>query len=174
MSSDHHFDHVFDVHPSLIAGEPAELGSVLLRCLGATATSVSVIDARAPDTPIVWVNAAFEVSTGYWAEQIIGRNARFLHGPDTDQSTVRRIETAMSAQLPSLAKLVVYRPDGTSWVSETHITPIRNRSGTLTHWLGVGVGHDVSGRVGAALPDVRAADDEPLTTRTSSPERVTA
>lgn len=146
MHSDQPLGHSFDPRTLRLAPEPEDLASVLLRCLGATEAAACVVDARAPDMPILWVNAAFEVSTGYWAEQVIGRNTRLLHGLGTDQVTIRRVEAAMRAQRSSLAALVVYRPDGSSWVTETHLSPIRDRTGVLTHWLGSS--QDVTDRVG--------------------------
>lgn len=35
--------------------------------------------------------------TGYSREEVIGRNCRFLQGPDTDQDTVARIREVVGA-----------------------------------------------------------------------------
>ncbi len=138
-----------------------ELPAVLLRCLEGTATPMAVTDARRPDQPIVWVNAAFELATGYWAEQVVGRNARFLQGPDTDAASVHSVGAAVYAERSSRTRVVNYRPDGTSWVNEMHVSPIRDRSGTLTHWLGVS--HDVTDQVALERAAEYAATRDPLT-----------
>jgi PAS domain-containing protein len=39
-----------------------------------------VSDARAPDQPIVLANSAFLELTGYGANEVVGRNCRFLQG----------------------------------------------------------------------------------------------
>ena len=41
------------------------------------------------------VNEAFCRMTGYEREEIVGRNCRFLQGPDTDPAAVARIRQAM-------------------------------------------------------------------------------
>ncbi len=42
---------------------------------------VVITDATLPDNPIVYVNPAFELMTGFSAEEAVGRNCRFLQGP---------------------------------------------------------------------------------------------
>ena len=58
------------------------------RALQATTVSVVITDVRLPDNPIVWVNAGFTRTTGYLADEAIGRNPRFLQGPETDPVVV--------------------------------------------------------------------------------------
>ena len=53
--------------------------------------ALSISDALRDDDPLVWVNAAFTRLTGYPAEEILGRNCRFLQGAETDPVAVARI-----------------------------------------------------------------------------------
>ena len=46
--------------------------------------SISLIDMRDPNQPIVYINAAFERLTGYPAAEVLGRNWRLSEGPETD------------------------------------------------------------------------------------------
>jgi PAS domain-containing protein len=41
---------------------------------------------RLPDNPIIACNGAFEALTGYAHDEVIGRNCRFLTGPDPSPS----------------------------------------------------------------------------------------
>ena len=41
-----------------------------------------------PDMPIVYASDAFLNLTGYARDEVLGRNCRFLGGPDTDDSTL--------------------------------------------------------------------------------------
>src|SRR5829696_6929482 len=50
-----------------------------------------LVDPSREDCPVVYCNGAFCEMTGYDQEEVVGRNCRFLQGPDTDAATVRRI-----------------------------------------------------------------------------------
>ena len=55
---------------------------------------ITIADANLPDMPIVYVNEAFCRITGYTRDEVVGRNCRFLQGPDTDPSAVDRLRSA--------------------------------------------------------------------------------
>ncbi len=61
----------------------------------ATRMPMVISNPRLPDNPIVFVNDAFCRLCGYPRDEIVGRNCRFLQGPDTDGDTVARIREAM-------------------------------------------------------------------------------
>src|SRR4051812_15953380 len=63
-----------------------------LRC------SVVITDHSQPDNPIVFVSEEFQHQTGYSAAEVIGRNCRFLQGPDTDPAKVRALREAINAE----------------------------------------------------------------------------
>ena len=46
--------------------------------------SYVITDPRQVDNPIVWVSPSFCELTGYDRDEILGRNCRFLQGPDTE------------------------------------------------------------------------------------------
>ena len=65
------------------------------RALSATAEGVTIADAHLKDQPIIYANAGFERLTGYPQDFVVGRNCRFLQGPETDQDTVDAIRRAV-------------------------------------------------------------------------------
>jgi len=52
---------------------------------------MALSDPNLPDTPIVFCNLAFCEATGFSEAEIIGRNRRFLTGPDTDRAAIERL-----------------------------------------------------------------------------------
>jgi PAS domain S-box-containing protein len=137
------------------AAAPVEVRPTdVLAAIMASGHAFSISDPRQQDNPLIWVNPAFEVLTGYPAAVALGRNCRFLQGPQTDPDTVRRIRRAMNSAQPITVTLLNYRRDGSSWWNEIAIAPVRDSAGQLVHF--VGVQRDVTDRVVAAEQRERA------------------
>ena len=66
---------------------------------------ITIADPNLPDCPLMYVNEAFCRMTGYDQDEILGRNCRFLQGPETDKATLARIKVAMQ-QVPSPSALL--------------------------------------------------------------------
>ncbi|MEG4803672.1 PAS domain S-box protein [Microcoleus sp. ARI1-B5] len=107
------------------------------RALAATSNGIAIADAKEPDRPIVYCNPAFEQITGYARSEIIGRNCRFLQGPDTDAAAVAQIRAALQEQHDCKVVLKNYRKDGTPFWNELTLSPVRDSSGIVTHFIGV-------------------------------------
>ncbi|MBW3568377.1 MAG: PAS domain-containing protein, partial [Proteobacteria bacterium] len=118
---------------------------LLADVLEALDVSVCIADARLDDQPLVWANAAFERTTGYPFEQVVGRNCRFLQGPATDPAHVARIRAALQAQEHLTITLLNYRKDGTAFWNELSLSPVYDAHGALTHYVGIQA--DVTARV---------------------------
>ncbi|HEY1792691.1 MAG TPA: PAS domain S-box protein [Opitutaceae bacterium] len=66
---------------------------------------------------ILFVNPSFERITGYGAGEVLGKTPKFMRGPGTSESELRRIEEALRARQPVRAELLNYRRDGTAfWI----------------------------------------------------------
>ena len=117
------------------------------RAVLATRVSFTITDPRQPDAPLVWVNPAFTETTGYTFDEAVGRNCRFLQGPDTDRAVIAEIRDALADARPFTATLLNYRRDGTPFWNELSVSPMRDEAGTVTHFVGVQA--DVTARVEA-------------------------
>lgn len=113
--------------------QPAELAADALK---AAHSALVIADARADDLPIVYANPAFERLTGYRASEVVGRNCRFLQGPETDLAEVRRMRQAIAEGRPVNVLLANYRKDGSLFYNDLHVDPVRNESGEVTHFVG--------------------------------------
>jgi PAS domain S-box-containing protein len=94
-------------------------------------------DPSQDDNPIVYVNRAFERMTGYAAESAIGRNCRFLQGPDTDPSDATALRRAVENGEEISIDLVNYRADGSRFLNRLAISPIRGEDGEISYFLGI-------------------------------------
>jgi diguanylate cyclase (GGDEF)-like protein/PAS domain S-box-containing protein len=141
-----------DDRPQPSAAAPAAALSareaLLHRALAATSAGVTIVDLRLPDQPLVYVNAAFEQLAGLPSEQVLGRNCRFLQGPDTDLGAVARLRSAVERGEEVRETLLNVRgPDRTPWWNEVHLAPVTDAEGTVVQYIGVQ--HDVTARVRA-------------------------
>ncbi|EJM97741.1 PAS domain S-box [Herbaspirillum sp. YR522] len=95
-----------------------------------------VSDPRRPDTPIVFVNDAFINMTGYTRDEVIGRNCRFLQGPETDRAVVRQIGSALAERREIATEILNYRKDGSTFWNALFISPVYDRDGELVYFFG--------------------------------------
>ena len=110
--------------------------------------AMALADARRPDLPLVFVNDAFVALTGYPRAEILGRNCRFLQGPETDVQEVAQLRQALTESRTIGVDLVNYRRDGTSFWNALYVSPVRDANGAVTHFISMQ--HDVSDRYRAA------------------------
>jgi len=127
------------------AGDPER--ARLLALFAALPVGVVLVDARAADLPIVFANAAFSALTGYPAPAVLGRNCRFLQGPDTDPVAVATLRRAWAAGTGCTVTLRNYRRDGTPFWNELTLAPLRDTAGQVVAYVGVQV--DATARVEA-------------------------
>ncbi|WP_420562875.1 PAS domain S-box protein [Thalassobaculum sp.] len=97
-----------------------------------------VIIAEAKDDyPIVYVNSAFTAITGYTSREILGRNCRFLNQGLGDQPELEVIRRSLARGIPCTVTLSNRRKDGATFWNTLNLSPIRNRNGHITHFIGV-------------------------------------
>ena len=107
------------------------------RAMAATSTGVTIADATNPEYPVIYCNPAFESMTGYRREEILGRNCRFLQGNDTDSEALEILRKALKTNSECQVTLKNYRKDGSAFWNALSVSPVRDRSGKLTHFIGV-------------------------------------
>jgi diguanylate cyclase (GGDEF)-like protein/PAS domain S-box-containing protein len=109
---------------------------------------VTISDMRLPDQPLIYVNEAFEELAGTTRDDVLGRNCRFLQGPDTDPAAVARIRSAIARGEECRETVLNFRGrDRTPWWNEIHLSPVLDDDGSVLHYIGVQ--HDVTARVEA-------------------------
>jgi PAS domain S-box-containing protein len=128
---------------------------LLDRAVTASTNSIVITDPNQPDAPLVYVNPAFEKTTGYTAEETLGRNCRFLQGEDRDQPALGELRAAVREGRHCTVVLRNYRKDGTLFWNELSIYPVVDEEGGVANF--VGVQNDVTERIRAeeALSEMR-------------------
>lgn len=126
-------------HPSQVQTEGFSSSGagrdIFFAAVHATRMPMVVADPRQPDVPIVFANRAFLEMTGYDGADVLGRNCRFLQGPDTDRATVDEIRAAIVAEQELSTELLNYRKDGSSFWNALFLTPVRNEAGELVYYF---------------------------------------
>ncbi|MCB0208129.1 MAG: PAS domain S-box protein [Anaerolineae bacterium] len=107
------------------------------RAMESTGNGIVIVDANQSDHPVIYCNPAFSRITGYSIVDVMGENCRFLQGPDTDPAVVDQIRQAIRQQTDCQVVIKNYRKDGTPFWNELTISPVRDRQGDVTHFVGI-------------------------------------
>jgi len=98
--------------------------------------SVVIVDPSRPDAPVIFVSDEFETQTGYPPEEVLGRNCRFLQGPDTDPEAVKAINDALTSEEPIEIDILNYHKDGTPFWNRLRIRPLFDDGGKVLYFAG--------------------------------------
>ena len=103
--------------------------------LDRTRMPIAVTDPRQPDNPIVLANQSFLDLTGYAAEEVVGRNCRFLQGEGTSAQTIAEIRADIAEEREFTVEILNYRKDGSGFWNQLHVSPIRDDQGQLLYFF---------------------------------------
>ena len=115
---------------------PALDETALFASIESSPIATVITNPRLPDNPLVAVNSAFCDLTGYPRDEIIGRNCRFLAGPDTEPWQTQSVRDAIRFLRPALTELLNYRKDGTPFRNALIIAPMFDDEGELAWFMG--------------------------------------
>ena len=90
-----------------------------------------------PATRIIFVNDAFERSSGYARAEVLGRSLLFQQGPATEAGELARVAAAMARAQPARAELLNYNKAGKAYWVEAELVPFTDADGRQTHWVAV-------------------------------------
>lgn len=106
-------------------------GDPFAAAVRATRMAMIITDPSQPDNPIVFANEAFQHLSGYEREEILGRNCRFLQGPDTSPKTISRLRDAIANGEDVAVDILNYRKDGTTFWNALYMSPVRSDDGEI-------------------------------------------
>eukprot|EP00217_Crustomastix_stigmatica_P012793 CAMPEP_0183797780 /NCGR_PEP_ID=MMETSP0803_2-20130417/17021_1 /TAXON_ID=195967 /ORGANISM="Crustomastix stigmata, Strain CCMP3273" /LENGTH=709 /DNA_ID=CAMNT_0026042449 /DNA_START=114 /DNA_END=2240 /DNA_ORIENTATION=- len=116
--------------------------------------SFVISDPSLPDCPIVFASEAFLDLTGYSREEVLGRNCRFLQGPETDRESVLQIREAVRQGRECSVRLLNYTKSGQKFWNMFTLAPVRDTKDEVQFFVGVQVDVNLIPRsVGAQLAE---------------------
>lgn len=120
-----------------IEAPEGEESRLLNLAVSASRHGIIITDPKLPDDPIVYANPAFEELTGYASGEILGKNCRFLQGDDRDQAALKEIRYALGEGRGCRVTVQNYKKDGTPFLNDLSISPVRDADGRLLNFVGV-------------------------------------
>lgn len=84
----------------------------------------------------IYVNSSFCRLTGYEPAELLGKNLRFLQGADTDQQELDNLREALRHAEAVRVLVRNTRKDGTVFVNDMQIYPMRDPTGKVSHFIG--------------------------------------
>ena len=96
---------------------------------------ITSVELDEPGPRIEYANPAFARMTGYPLEEIVGRTPRLLQGPGTDRTVLDGLRAALEAGEATQGEAINYRKDGSAYMVEWLITPVREPDGRISHWV---------------------------------------
>jgi diguanylate cyclase (GGDEF)-like protein/PAS domain S-box-containing protein len=110
---------------------------IFKRAIESSVNGITITDAGKGDNRIIYVNPAFERMTGYANHEVMGKNPRFLRGDDRDQVELRKLAMALEERREGYFVLRNYRKDGSQFMNELYVAPVRDRDGAVTNYIGI-------------------------------------
>lgn len=106
---------------------------VLLAALESAANAIMITDKIGI---ILWANNAFFKSTGYKAEEIIGKNTSILKSNQHDSIFFSALWSTIMSGKPWTGEIINKRKDGSLYIEEMTIIPI-NDNNNITHFIAI-------------------------------------
>jgi two-component system cell cycle sensor histidine kinase/response regulator CckA len=106
----------------------------LSRAVEQSPVSILIADRRGD---IEYVNPKFTAATGYTLDEVRGQNTRVLRFGETQPEEYRELWETITSGGEWRGEFHNRKKDGTLLLARASISPIRDESGTITHFLGV-------------------------------------
>jgi diguanylate cyclase (GGDEF)-like protein/PAS domain S-box-containing protein len=107
------------------------------RALHASSNAIIISRCENNEHPIEYVNPAFERLTGYSAEEVIGRDPRFMAAPGMDTAERAQLHDAVHHRRAINVVFRNKRKNGEIFWNDLSVTPVCDDSGEVTHYIGV-------------------------------------
>ncbi len=90
----------------------------------------------APGPEILYANRSHAETFGYEVGELVGESPRLFQGPKTDRAVLDRVREKLEAGEPVEAETLNYRKDGSEFILQWEIAPVRDETGEIVNWVG--------------------------------------
>lgn len=137
-----------------------ELADALTSWVESSDVPLMIADAAA-DHPLLYVNPAFEVASGFPAVRLVGRDVEAVLAAELHRDPPQSLREVLATERPSRERVLKHRADGSAWWSELHLSPVDDDAGRIRYIIGLQL--DISDQVAAEQEHVRAVTHDRLT-----------
>lgn len=111
---------------------------IALKILGVEKLEHSIVisDPNTEGCPMVYISEEFSKHTGYSVEESLGRNCRFLQGPETDENDIEHIRVALRSKKKITIDILNYKKNGEKFWNRLRIQPIFDSKNKLIYFAG--------------------------------------
>ncbi len=122
--------------PAMAEGDMRDpANGIFFAAVKTTRMPMIVTDPKQDDNPIIFANPAFLQMTGYAADEVLGRNCRFLQGPDTDPETIAEISDAIRQRRETSVEIINYKKNGSAFWNALFVSPVLDGEGELRYFF---------------------------------------
>ena len=107
------------------------------KAMDAVADGIFIIDAVNPNFPFIYANQSYYKMSGYTKGEIIGKNYFLHYGPFTDSRFLEDVKQTLLQGKSFFGEMLQFKKNGEKYWNLLRITPVRDASGTITHYVGI-------------------------------------
>ena len=107
------------------------------KAMEATTDGIFIIDAIDPNFPFIYANQSYYKMSGYAKGEILGKNYFSHYGLFTDPRFLDEIKHTLLHGKSFFGEMLQFRKNGEKYWNLLRITPVRDVSGTITHYVGI-------------------------------------
>jgi len=107
------------------------------KAMESASDGIFIIGAKKFNFPIIYANSSFQVLTGYTKNEVMGQDYFLLYGVDADLRIVEEIKETIRQGKSFHGEMLNFRKNGKKFWSSLRITPVRDVSGAVTHYVGI-------------------------------------
>jgi PAS domain S-box-containing protein len=124
------------VRSSQTQGVKDKRSDIFFSAVQTTRMPMIITDPHQPDNPIIFANRAFAEMTGYELDELVGRNCRFLQGPETNRDSIADVRDGIAERREVATEVLNYRKDGSTFWNALFVSPVFDDRGELVYFFG--------------------------------------